>query len=87
MSAAVVIPDEDGQIVGRWHKGHLVHHVADKAAVIRAVIDDMQHDLLTGHGALPTANKFKMHDFRQVVIRPCVDQIDIPAIHFLHGIP
>ncbi|MNW12471.1 hypothetical protein D3C71_2101700 [compost metagenome] len=82
-----MIPDEDRKIIGRWHKGHLVHHVADKAAVIGAVIDDMEHDLLTGHGTLPTANEFKMDDFRKVVIQPCVDQIDIPPIHFLHGFP
>ena len=87
VSAAVMIPDEDRQIVGRRHKGHLVHHVADKTAVIGTMIDDMQHDLLTGHGSLPTTDKFKMNDFRKVVIQPCVDQIDIPAIHFLHGIP
>ncbi len=55
-----MIPKENWQILGCGHKRHLMHQVADKATVIRALIDGMQNNVLAGHGSPPFGNKFKM---------------------------
>lgn len=86
-SVAIVISDEYGQII-RWRrKRYLIHHVADKTSVISAVIHDMQHDLLTRHGALSPSHKFEMDDFHKAFVRPGIDKPGVPGIHFLNRLP
>lgn len=75
------VPHKYGQVRRLRHNPSLIHHVADKAAVIGGVIDDMQQHLLATHDAWGSTDEIEMDNLFKIVLLQVFCKIPVPLIH------
>ena len=80
------IPYEHGQVRCLRGDSSLVQHVAHKAPMVAAVIDNVKNHFLAGHRTVPAADEFKVHRPLELVRRQCSGEIDIPRIKYSYRI-
>src|SRR5258706_680397 len=81
------VPEIDGEIGGRRPCRHLVREIADEAAVIARVNDEVHEDLHPRHPALAAADEGEWHHFVELGRRDAVAPGDVPRVELLLRAP
>ena len=75
-----LLPKKNRKIRRRRKYIEVIQHVRGMAPMIRRVVDDVEHDVPPGHGAVTAANEIEFNDFIQFLFRYRIGVIDVPIV-------